>query len=105
MKDAIVTIPLSEIDDLRNTISRLELANKDLKEIKTPMHYFRIYYDFSKGTSVYNNFGYEVFNEDEIDNKFEEIVKSNFEKILTKSKQNKFYNKFPFWVHKLFNCK
>jgi hypothetical protein len=104
MKEAIVTIPLSEIDDLRKKISRLELANKDLKEIKTPMHYFRISYDFSTGTSVYNNHGYVTFNEDEVNNRFEEIVKSNFEKIFTESKQNKFYNKFPNWIHKLFNC-
>jgi hypothetical protein len=104
MKEAIVTIPLSEIDDLRKKISRLELANKDLKEIKTPHHYFHICYDFSKGTSVYNNCGYAVINKDVVENKFEEIVKSNFEKVFTQSKQNKFYNKFPNWIHKLFNC-
>jgi hypothetical protein len=104
MKDAIVTIPLSEIDDLRKKISRLELANKDLKEIKTPQHFFNIYYDFSKGTSLYNNSGYVVINKDEEETKFEEIVKNNFEKVFTQSKQNKFYNKFPNWIHKLFNC-
>jgi hypothetical protein len=105
MKDAIVTIPLVEIDNLRKKISRLETLNQELNELKKPMHYFRIYYDFSKGTSVNNSFGCEVFNEDEVDNRFEEIVKSNFEEIFTQSKQNKFYNKFPSWVHKLFNCK
>ena len=104
MKDAIVTIPLSEIDNLRKNISRLELANKDLKEIKTPMHYFNICYDFSKGTSVYNNSGYVMINQDVVVNKFEEIVKNNFEKEFTQSKENKFYNKFPNWIHKLFNC-
>jgi hypothetical protein len=104
MKNGIVTIPLSEIDDLRKKISRLELANKDLKEIKTPIHYFNICYDFSKGTSVYNNYGYVTINKDVVENKFEEIVKNNFEKVFTQSKQNKFYNKFPNWIHKLFNC-
>ena len=104
MKEAIVTIPLSEIDNLRKKISRLETYNQELLELKKPTHYFRICYDFSKGTSVYNSFGYETFNEDEVDNRFEEIVKSNFEKIFTESKQNKFYNKFPNWIHKLFNC-
>jgi len=105
MKNATVTIPLSEIDKLRNTISSLEKENRELMELKKPIHYIRVYYDFSKGTSVYNNFGCEVFNEDEVDNRFEEIAKSNFENVFTESKQNKFYNKFPSWVHKLFNCK
>ena len=104
MKEAIVTIPLSKIDDLRKKISILETLNQELNELKKPQHYFNIYYDFSKGTSVYNNFGYQVINEDKVENKFEEIVKNNFEKVFTESKQNKFYNKFPNWIHKLFNC-
>jgi hypothetical protein len=102
--EATVTMPLKEVEKLKSTISNLEKENEELKLIVKPIHYFRIMYDFSRGTSVYNAFGYEVINEDEVDNEFEKIVKSNFVKIFTKSKENRFYQKFPKWVHKFFKC-
>jgi hypothetical protein len=102
--EATVTMSLKEVEKLKLTISNLEKENEELKSIVKPTHYFRIMYDFSKGTSVFNAFGYEVLNEDNVDNEFEEIVKSNFEDIFTKSKENKFYQKFPKWVHRLFKC-
>lgn len=102
--EATVTMPLKEVEKLKSTISKLEKENEELKLIVKPTHYFRIMYDFSRGTSVYNAFGYEIINEDEVDNEFEKIVKSNFEKIFTKSKENRFYQKFPKWVHKFFKC-
>jgi hypothetical protein len=102
--EATVTMSLKEVEKLKLTISNLEKENEELKSIVKPSHYFRIMYDFSKGTSVFNAFGYEVLNEDNVDNAFEEIVKSNFEDIFTKSKENRFYQKFPKWVHRLFKC-
>lgn len=102
--EATVTMTLKEVEKLKSTISKLEKENEELKSIVKPTHYFRIMYDFSRGTSVYNAFGYEIINEDEVDNEFEKIVKSNFEKIFTKSKENRFYQKFPKWVHKFFKC-
>lgn len=102
--EATVTMPLKEVEKLKSTISKLEKENEELKSIVKPTHYFRIMYDFSRGTSVYNSFGYEIINEDEVDNEFEKIVKSNFEIIFTKSKENRFYQKFPKWVHKFFKC-
>ena len=102
--EATVTMTLKEVERLKSTISNLHKENEELKSIVKPSHYFRVYYDFSKGASVFNAFGYEVLNEDNVDNRFEEIVKSNFEHIFTKSKENKFYQKFPKWVHKFFKC-
>lgn len=102
--EATVTMPLKEVEKLKSTISKLEKENEELKSIVKPTHYFRIMYDFSRGTSVYNPYGYEIINEDEVDNEFEKIIKSNFEKIFTKSKENRFYQKFPKWVHKFFKC-
>jgi len=102
--EATVTMSLKEVEKLKLTISNLEKENEELKSMVKPTHYFRIMYDFSKGTSVFNAFGYEVLNEDNVDNRFKEIVKSNFEDIFTKSKENKFYQKFPKWVHKILKC-
>ncbi len=104
--EATVTMSLKEVEKLKLTISNLEKENEELKSMvkPSPSHYFSVYYDFSMGTSVFNAFGCEVFNEDNVDNRFEEIVKSNFEDIFTKSKENKFYQKFPKWVHKILKC-
>lgn len=102
--EATVTITLKEVEKLKSIISKLEKENEELKLIVKPTHYFRIMYDFSKGTPIYNAWGCEIINEDEVDNEFEKIIKSNFEKIFTKSKENRFYQKFPKWVHKFFKC-
>jgi hypothetical protein len=99
-----VTMSIKELDKLRLKITSLENKVSELELIKKPSHYFRVLYDFTKGTTAYNSWGYEIINEDNIDNRFEEIVKSNFEEILTRSKENKFYRKFPKWIHKLLNC-
>jgi len=102
--EATVTMTLKEVERLKSTISNLHKENEELKSIKKPTHYFKVYYDFSSGTSVYNTFGCEVINEDKVDNRFGEIVRLNFQDIFTKSKENRFYQKFPKWVHKFFKC-
>jgi hypothetical protein len=99
--EATVTITLREIEKIKSDLKKLKEEKYELEKIVKPSHYFRIYYDFSRGTSVYNAFGYDVLNEDDVENKFDEIVKSNFENIFTQSVQVKFYNKFPKWVHRL----
>lgn len=35
---------------------------------------------------------------------FDKIVKKEFNELFLKSKELRFYNKFPRWVHKLFKC-
>jgi hypothetical protein len=102
--EATVTLSLKEIEKLKSTLKRLEDENVELKLRMEPTHYVRVFYDFSRGTSVFNTFGCEVINEDNIDNRFNEIVESNFNEIFTKSKENKFYQKFPRWVHRLLKC-
>jgi hypothetical protein len=102
---ATVTLTLKEYESLKNTITHLQNKNEELLEVKKPIKFVRLSYDFSKGTSVFNAFGLEVINEDDFEYRFNEIVKSNFDTVFVESKQNKFYNKFPNWVHKLLKCK
>jgi regulator of replication initiation timing len=102
--EATVTLSLKEIEKLKSTLKRLEDENVELKLRMEPTHYVRVLYDFSRGTSAFNAFGCEVINQDNIDNRFNEIVESNFNEIFTKSKENKFYQKFPRWVHRLLKC-
>lgn len=100
--EAMVTISLKEVERLKGRIVDLENEVDRLQQIKEPINYVRVHYDFSKGTGCYNNFGIEVINEDNVNNEFENIVKRNFENVLVESIQNRFYNSFPKWVHKLF---
>lgn len=108
---ATVTIPLVELDALRNKIQRLEAnvarlqAQKEITvTIDTDIYDYRSNNrETGNRTRTYSNWNEFVDNWDkwkETQEAFEEV----FQKIIDKSIEKRFYKKFPTWIHDIFGC-
>jgi hypothetical protein len=112
MKEAIVTISLKELDGLRNNISRLEKEVerlKDKKEVTITLD--GDIYDHKSGEREFMHrmraYGsWEVLmDEFKTWQEMQHFLSDMWEKLVEKSVERRFYNKFPRWVHDLFDCK
>jgi CO dehydrogenase/acetyl-CoA synthase alpha subunit len=102
MAENTVTISLDKYDELKAKVSGLNQEVNELRSIKKPTHYIQLKYDFIRDGE--DEWDYVVINEDNMPVEFDKIVKKEFNELFLKSKELRFYNKFPRWVHKLFKC-
>lgn len=102
MTQNTVTISLDKYDELKASVIRLNQEVNELRSIKKPTHNIQLKYDFIRDGEY--EWDYVVINEDDMPVEFDKIVKKEFKELFLKSKELRFYNKFPRWVHKLFNC-
>jgi hypothetical protein len=101
--ESTVTMSLAEVERLKKEIESLETKVSKLKSIKQPTSFLTLQYDFRRDASFEWNVvdGIKV---DELTEKLDTIVKRNFNDIFKESKELKFYNKFPKFIHKLFDA-
>jgi hypothetical protein len=108
--EATVTISLKELEDLK---LKLEKAEDKASKYKFQKE-FTITFDCTiydgKTYKRYDNYMVRSYGNLELLKEFtnykevKELTKATFDAMVKDSEVIRFYNKFPKWVHKLFNC-
>jgi len=108
--EATVTISFKEVEDLK---LKLEKSEDEARKYKYQKE-FNLTFDctiYNTNThKSYNNYqvrgygNFDLLKECTNYQDYKKLIKETFDIMIEDSEVIRFYNKFPKWIHKLFNC-